>query len=943
MELNRLFLNINGVNRMVVCDPEKDSLAEVVRRMGLTGTKVGCGTGQCGSCSLILNGEVVRSCMKKMKTVPEFSTIITIEGIGTPTALHPLQQAWITYGGVQCGFCSPGFIVSAKALLDKNPSPTREEVRGWFQKHRNLCRCTGYKPLVDAVMAAAKVLRGEATMEDITFKAEPGASIYGTRYPRPTALAKVTGLADYGDDMKLKMPPGTLHLAIVQPKIASHAKILKIDTSEAEKMDGVFKVVTAKDVIGTNRVVVPVVHERSTEPGTERPILADEKIFRYGDVVAIVIASTEEKARLAAKAVKVEIEPLPEYMNFLDSVAPDALRIHQGPNVYMLQPVLKGRKAADVIEESHCSVSGSFHSSRQPHLSIEGDTMQGYWDNEGNMVILCKTQCNFYSRAGIASGIGQPLEKLRMIENTTGASFGWAASPGSYALMGVCLQVVKQPLTLTMSYEEHQHFSGKRSPTYTNGRMACDKDGRLTALEFDVGLDSGPYTEFSDHIIEKVTRFFGFPYDWSNVSGLCRIAHTNHNFKTAYRGFGSPQGYTASEQLIDMLAEKMGMDPFEFRYKNVSRPGATTINSYPFPEYPMVELMDKIRPYYEEYKASAAKNSADQKKRGVGICCGGFTVTLGSHDRAEIDLELNPDGTVTHYNTWEDQGQGGDIGTLAHTHEALKPLGLRPDQIRLLMNDSHRCPDTGIAAASRSHYMAGNATINGANKLMDAMRKPDGTFRTYDEMVAEGIPTKYRGVYETTGTGCELDPNTGKGDPGQTLMYSVFLSEVEVDVATGKTKVLRHVAAGDVGKLGNVLAVEGQAYGGISHTIGFALQEEYEDLKRHGTLAGAGCPAIEDIPDDIELLFVETPRKLGPFGSGGCSENYQSGGHASVLNAIYNATGVRMYEIPARPEKIKAALEAKAAGKELKPEKYFLGSDLYDALDEIAENPVKPR
>lgn len=943
MELNRLFLNINGVNRMVICDPEKDSLAEIVRRMGLTGTKVGCGTGQCGSCSLILNGEVVRSCMKKMKTVPEFSTIITIEGIGTPTALHPLQQAWITYGGVQCGFCSPGFIVSAKALLDKNPSPTREEVRVWFQKHRNLCRCTGYKPLVDAVMAAAKVLRGEATMEDITFKVEPGASIYGTKYPRPTALAKVTGLADYGDDMKLKMPPDTLHLAIVQPKIASHAKILKIDTSEAEKMDGVVKVVTAKDVKGTNRCVVPVVHERSTEPGTERPILADEKIFRYGDVVAVVIASTEEKARLAAKAVKVEIEPLPEYMNFLDSVAPDALRIHQGPNVYMLQPVLKGRKAADVIEESHCSVSGSFHSSRQPHLSIEGDTMQGYWDNEGNMVILCKTQCNFYSRAGIASGIGQPLEKLRMIENTTGASFGWAASPGSYALMGVCLQVVKQPLTLTMSYEEHQHFSGKRSPTYTNGRMACDKDGRLTALEFDVGLDSGPYTEFSDHIIEKVTRFFGFPYDWSNVSGLCRIAHTNHNFKTAYRGFGSPQGYTASEQLIDMLAEKMGMDPFEFRYKNVARPGATTINSYPFPEYPMVDLMDKIKPYYEEYKASAAKNSTDQKKRGVGLCCGGFTVTLGSHDRAEIDLELNPDGTVTHYNTWEDQGQGGDIGTLAHTHEALKPLGLRPDQIRLLMNDSHRCPDTGIAAASRSHYMAGNATIDGANKLMAAMRKPDGTFRTYEEMTAEGIPTKYRGVYETTGTGCELDPNTGKGDPGQTLMYSVFLSEVEVDVATGKTKVLRHVAAGDVGKLGNILAVEGQAYGGISHTIGFALQEEYEDLKRHGTMAGAGIPTIEDIPDDIELLFVETPRKLGPFGSGGCSENYQSGGHASVLNAIYNAIGVRMHEIPARPEKIKAALEAKAAGKELKQEKYFLGSDLYDALDEIAENPVKPR
>ncbi len=940
MQLTRLFLKINGADKMILCEPEKDSLADVLRRLGLTGTKVGCNAGQCGACSVLVDGKVVRSCNRKMKNVPERSEITTIEGLGSPGNLHPLQQAWITHGGVQCGFCSPGFIISAKGLLDQNPAPSREEVRAWFQKNRNLCRCTGYKPLVDAVMAAAKVLRGEASMEDITYK-EDGGAIYGTKYPRPAALAKVTGLCDYGDDIKMKMPSETLHLAIVQPKISSHAKILSIDTSVAEGMEGVVKVVTAKDVKGTNRIMIPITHPRSTMNGFERPIIADEKIVRYGDVVAVVVAATERQAREAAKAVTLTIEPLPEYMNFLDAVAPDALNIYEeSKNTFLMQPLFKGKRAEDVIDEAFCSVSGSFHSSREPHLSIEGDIVQAYWGVDGDLTIHCKTQSVEWNRAGIAHGLGIPMEKIRMIENPTGASFGWATSPGSFALAAACLMAVNKPVTLTMSWEEHQHYSGKRTPSYSNGRLACDKDGRLTALEFDIGVDHGAYTEVAHELMEKIIRFFGFPYDIPNVTGLCRVTTTNHNFGTSYRGFGSCQAYTCSEQLVDMLAEKMGMDPFAFRYLNVARPGASNTSGALYKEYPMAELMDKIRPYYDEAVTWAKAETEGPIKRGVGICCGGFTVTLGAFDRAEIDLELHPDGTITHYNTWEDQGQGGDIGTLVLTHEALKPLGIKPGQIRLMMNDSHVCPNTGIAAASRSHYMAGNATIHAANQLMDAMRKADGSYRTYEEMAAEGIPTRYRGVFETTGTGTPIDPNTGLGDPAQAYTYGVFLTKVEVNAQTGKTKVISHVVTFDVGKVGNILAVEGQAYGGISHTIGYALSEDYDDLKRHATPAGAGIPYIEDIPDDIKLIYQETPRQFGPFGSSGCSELFQSSGHVSVLNAIYNAVGVRIYDIPARPDKVKSLLKRKEAGEDLRPKKYFLGSDLYDTLDEIKANPV---
>ncbi|MDR2501863.1 MAG: 2Fe-2S iron-sulfur cluster binding domain-containing protein, partial [Oscillospiraceae bacterium] len=301
MKLTRLHFTINGVERPVLCDPEADTLALVLRRMGLTGVKIGCGTGVCGACSIILNGAVIRSCNRRMKTVPEFSEIITIEGVGTPQSLHPLQQAWITYGGVQCGFCTPGFIVSAYQLLRENTAPTREEVREWFKRHRNICRCTGYKPLVDAVMAAAEVLRGEKTMADITYKPEEERDIYGSAHPRPAALAKVCGLSDYGDDISLQMPGGTAHLAVVISEVP-HARIINIDTSEAEAMPGVIRVMTAKDVKGANNIAFPAMGVRTKGDGiTEFPVLAGKVINRRGDAVALVAADTKERARAAAK------------------------------------------------------------------------------------------------------------------------------------------------------------------------------------------------------------------------------------------------------------------------------------------------------------------------------------------------------------------------------------------------------------------------------------------------------------------------------------------------------------------------------------------------------------------------------------------------------------------------------------------------------------------
>jgi len=940
--LKKIWLKINGVDRMLVCKPEKDSLADVLRRIGLTGTKIGCNAGQCGACTVILNGRLIRSCIKKIKYVPDYAEIITIEGIGTPQNIHPIQQAFVTYGAVQCGFCSPGFIVSAYALLEyENPSPTRQDVRSWFQKNRNICRCTGYKPLVDAVMAAAEVMRGEKNMADIIFKIPEDGHIYSTRYPKPTALEKVTGLCDYGDDISLKMPDNTLELALVQPK-TSHARIIKIDTSAAEAMDGVVKVITAKDVKGDNRCTLPQTHPRATSEWNFEPIICDEKIFRYGDVVAVVAATSRDIARAAALKVVVELEELPPYMTALEALSPEVARIHfETPNEFCFSRVLKGDEDIEkIFAEAPYVVEGSFYSSREPHLALEPDVLQGYFDEEGRITIHCKSQNIHAHKDLIASGIGMPKEKIRVIENPTGGSFGYTMTPSTPALVAVCAMAVNRPVNLTMSYPEHQAYSGKRAPSYTNAMLACDKDGKIIGLKYDLVLETGAYAEIPSKLVDKAVRFIGNPYNISNIKGIVRASMSNNSFGIMYRAFGSPQCYTSSEALMDMMADKIGMDRFAFRYKNIARPGDLTVNSYPYHEYPMEEMMDIMRPYYQEALERAKANSTETKKHGIGIVWGGYHVGL-PHDNCEVEIELNSDGSITHYNSWEQQGQGADIGAFTHAYEAMRPLGLTPDQIHLVQNDTAVTPVTGPASGSRSHYMVGLATMDAANKLLEAMKKGDGTFRTYDEMVAANIPTRYKGISTTNYESVvDIDPDTGVGNAAPAANYLLVLSEVVVDIETGKTKVLNIKAVSDVGVVGNLNAVEGQAYGGISHAIGFALTEDYSDLKKHSTMAGAGIPTCEDIPDEFDIIFHVTPREKGPYGSSGCSEGYQSVAHMAVINAIKDAVGVRIYELPATPEKIKAALAAQKSGKELKPEKYNFGRSFEEINEYIDKNPL---
>jgi aldehyde oxidoreductase len=358
---------------------------------------------------------------------------------------------------------------------------------------------------------------------------------------------------------------------------------------------------------------------------------------------------------------------------------------------------------------------------------------------------------------------------------------------------------------------------------------------------------------------------------------------------------------------MDELAEEMGIDPLELRYRNVYREGSTTPTGQAPEVYSLPEMIDILRPKYEAAVERAKANSTPEHKKGVGVSVGVYGSGLDGPDSAAAAVELTKDG-VTVYTTWQDHGQGADMGALGTAHEALLPLELHPSEIKLVLNDTALAPNGGPSGGSRSQVMIGNAIVTACENLLEGLRKPEGGFRTYDEMVAEGLPLRYEGQW-TMANATNCDEN-GQGAPFGVYMYGVFMAEVDVETKTGKTTVEKMTLVADIGKINNRLVVDGQIYGGLAQGIGLALSEDFEDIEKHDTMLGAGVPFVRDIPDDIEVIYVETPRPEGPFGAAGVGELPLTSPQVAVVNAINNATGARVRDLPARPEKVLAAMPA---------------------------------
>ncbi|MDR3553646.1 MAG: molybdopterin-dependent oxidoreductase [Syntrophobacteraceae bacterium] len=872
---------LNGIGQTCVVE-DKLVLIDFLRKTkGLTGTKQSCDRkGQCGACTVLVNKKAVLSCLTPVASL-EGADVISIEGLGTPENPHLIQEAFAISGAVQCGFCTPGMIMAAKALLDKNPDPDGDAVKKALA--HNLCRCTGYKKIIEAVQLAGRFLRGEISPADV--RPEPGAGNVGVSHPRPNALLLATGQALFTADIRKE---AVLELAAVRSPL-SHALIKSIDVSMAEKVPGVVAVMTARDILGTNRLK------------EDQPVICERKVQVMGDAVAAVIAETRESALAGAEAVKVEYEPLPVISSPEEALAEDCPRIHEKiPNLCFTHPQIKG-DAKSALANSHVVVEQSFSTQCIHQSPLEPEASLAYFeeDAEGPQLVVVGRSISIHQHLKtLQDGLG--YEDMRYYQAFSGGQFGIKADITAEGLAGAAALHVKRPVRYVCSLTESMWITTKRHPFDMKVRLGADASGKLTGYEIDFTVDNGAYVSVGKSIVNRALYMLSGSYDIPNVEARARLVYTNNPPGGAARGAGPPQVNFALESAMEILAARLGFDPLEFRIMNSLEPGQSISTGQVVDEWPYRGCLEEMRPHYERAKQDCAAASNGRLRRGVGLAGGSFGIGKGGPDRSQVAVELLPDGGLAVYGSVSDPGEGNDAML---TQIASHLTGIPAAKIRLFTRDTGNTPDSSSASGSRVTYMSGGALVNAIETMQKAMAEADA--KDYHQLVARGKPTKFMGTKTAQTTA--LDPEKGQGTPFESRVHGVQMAEVEVDMQTGEVRIVKMTAVVDPGRVLNPKIVEGQIEGGLDMGAGMALREHYVHGKTRDWVTSR-FPTTRTA-FDMEIILRQTPRKRGPLGAVGVGEFVLLPTSAAIVTAIGNATGgERICHLPATPEKVLRAM-----------------------------------
>ncbi|MGD8564060.1 MAG: molybdopterin-dependent oxidoreductase [Desulfarculaceae bacterium] len=881
--MRKVTLKINGSVQDFIIQPEMVLLDLLREDLNLTGAKQSCDRkGQCGACTVIVGGKAVRSCLVKVKDLDK-AEVITVEGLGTPDNPHLIQEAFVLAGAIQCGFCTPGMIMSAKALLDTNPDPSVEDIKKAFK--RNLCRCTGYQKIIEAVQMAGRFLRGEASPDEV--RPKPGAEVMGVSHPRPSALAKACGTARFTADIKIK---GALEIAVVRSELP-HAKIVSIDSAAAENMPGVVGVMTAKDIKGTNRI-------KQQRP--DQPVLCEDRVRLIGDPIVAVAAATKEQAEAAAKAVKVDLEPLPTLNSVEEAMAEGAIQLYdEWPNQIYDQPQIKGDAEA-ALAESAVVVEASFSTQLTHQAPLETEVTAAYWEGEGQeaQLVILGRSINIHFHLGLLQeALG--WENMRYEEAYTGGQFGIKAGIISEGIAGAAALHFKRPIRYIPGLAESFVMTSKRHPYAMNAKMGADAKGNITAYCNDFLVEKGAYFGNGANAPLRSLMMLSGSYNIPNIKARARMAYTNNPYGAAARGAGPPQSNFALESIMDMVAAKLGVDPFEFRLKNSLKPGQSNAIGWAVEQWPFPELMEAVRPHYDRAVKEAADHKDGRIKRGVGLGAGSFGIGSPG-DTAIAAVELDPDGGVSVYAAAADPGEGNDSMLSQLT---AKVMGVPLEKIRLHTRNTDNTTATGPAAGSRITYMVGGAVVNALEQLKAAMAETGAA--DSEQLKAAGKPIRYVGRKKTLEVDA-LDPVNGQGPSFDSEVHAVQMAEVEVDIETGKVRVIKMTTAVDAGPVINPQTLSGQLEGGMDMGVGYALREEYITGKTNDWLTFKFPTIGDSFP--MEVIMLETPRIRGALGCTGVGEMCMVPTAPAVTNAIANATGARIFNLPATPDKVKAAL-----------------------------------
>lgn len=899
-----------------------EMLSELLReRLGLTGTKIGCNEMECGACTVLVDGEPVLSCNYPAGRASG-KHILTIEGLaqksqaghaGDLLTLHPLQEAFIKYGAVQCGFCIPGQLMTAYALLQRQPNPGEADIRHALKD--TLCRCAGYPTIIAAIQAAALSLRtGEALPEPVLPETSAPLEVIGTVQSRPDALAKVTGQALFTDDLRFD---GMLH-ACAKRAALPHAIVKRIDVSQARALPGVAAVLTAEDIPGEHNHGL-VIYDWPTLVGV------GERIRYVGDSVAIVAAETREIAFQALDLIEVEFEPQPVIRDAVQARQPDAPQLHPNGNLLKHIKVRKGDMQqgfadADVILEH------TFHTQITDHAFLEPECSIARLTPEGRVEIYVGSQIPYSDRSQAARVLGWPEDRVRVIGQLMGGGFGGKEDIMGQIHAALLAVTTGRPVKLLFDRHESLLVHPKRHATQIRVKIGAKKDGRLTAIESELYGDTGAYASLGEKVLTRATTHSSGPYDVPHARADCYAMYTNNPPAGAFRGFGVTQSAFAVESMMDMLAKKLDIDPIDLRRRNALRVGSTTNTGQLLTE--SVGLEECIERVATELQRQAGDQPfIAQPVTGAAHLhqAWGFAVAYkntglggGAPDKAGAEVELYADGSLEVRTSSAELGQG--LVTVLRMIVA-QEFNQPPEKVKVLVMDTDLTPDGGPTTASRQTFVSGNAARHAAQTLRQAIAStlaekfdyPPDQVRFIEGLAqvnGHAVPLgdvvamlraegrEPRVLYEYWAP--ETKPLGQGGDMHFAYSFAAQAAQVEVNTLTGEVRVLRVIAANDVGRAINPLGLKGQVEGGIMMGLGNALTEHFivEDGKVFtDRLARYRMPSIALTPE-ITPIIVEHPVDSGPYGAKGVGEIVSIPTTPAITNAIYNAVGVRVDRLP---------------------------------------------
>ena len=762
----------------------------------------------------------------------------------------------------------------------------------------------------------------------------------GKHMQRWDAIEKILGKARFTADYA-NLYKNLVYVYSVRTKYA-HARIRKIDVSEAEKVPGVLKVITHKDIPGVNDVgyVIP-----------DQPLLAYNKVRYIGDIIALIVAEDPYIAEEAAEKVYVDCEPLPVILDPLEIVDPVTLEekkhvlIHDERESdvvarYRIRTgdVKKGFEQAEVIVENE------YRTPYVEHAYMEPEAALAIPEPDGGITVIASTQCPYEARRAIAKVLAMPFNKIRVAVPPLGGGFGGkedvANEIGTKAALAALL--TGRPAIAVHKREESVIGHSKRHPAIMWYKHGATRDGKLVAVEARIILDTGAYASLGPFVAWRATVHSVGPYKVPNAKVDTVAVYTNGVYAGAFRGFGNPQIHFAVEQQMDLLAEELGMDPVEFRLKNILRNGDRTVHGQLLDhgvglEEALIKAA-KAADWYRKRAEYAKQTGTIRKGIGVALLWHGNSIGAEGADYSAVSIIINRDGSITFRTGLIDMGQGAIQGLIMLAAEV---LGVPPEYFRVEMPDTASVPDAGPTVASRSTAMGGNATLVAAYKLRKKLNEvaadllkcdPDDIEIRGPEVYCRSDPTKkirwtdlveecfWRGVslqeygyYRAPKA--KWEDETGHGEPYFTYTFGAIIAEVTVDMETGKTYVERMVTAYDIGRVVNRVGAELHAEGGAIQGLGYALMEELvhspEGKVWNPNLYAYYMPTILDIPKEIIPVFVEAGYIRGPFGAKGLGEPSINGIAPAIANAIANAVGVRIKSLPITPEKVYLELKRK--------------------------------